>query len=131
MNSILLISNNANRQKQIQEICDRLSFNLTTKQSITDYILELEDKAYQSVIIDYNNGDDVVKTVKITKKIRPRLPIIFISESDDKALLQKIYNEGLFYVYVAPINEDILSEVLKSSILHKKKDDNLINRFTN
>jgi DNA-binding NtrC family response regulator len=129
MNSILLISNSINRQKQIQEICDRLVFNLTAKQSITDYILELEDKEYQSVIIDNNDGDDVVKTVQITKKIRPRLPIIFISESDDKELLQKIYNEGVFYVYVAPLNEDILSEVLKSSILYKKKDDNLTRDF--
>ena len=98
MNSILLISNNSNHQKQIQEICDKISFDLTTKHTITDYILELEDKVYQTVIIDYNNEDDFVKTVQITKKIRPRLPIIFISGSDDKELLQKIYNEGVFYV---------------------------------
>ncbi|HEY4756573.1 MAG TPA: response regulator [Ignavibacteriaceae bacterium] len=131
MNSILLISNNSNHQKQIQEICDKISFDLTTKHTITDYILELEDKVYQTVIIDYNNEDDFVKTVQITKKIRPRLPIIFISGSDDKELLQKIYNEGVFYVYVSPLNEDILTEVLKSSIIYKMKEDHLINKFTN
>jgi len=130
MNSFLLISNNADHQKQIQEICVKMSFDLTTKQTITDYILELEDKVYQSVIIDYNLEDDL-KIVQITKKIRPRLPIIFISESDDKKYLQKIYNEGVFYIYVSPINEDILSEVLKSSIVYKMKEDNLINKFTN
>ena len=131
MNSILLISNNSNHQKQIQEICDKISFDLTTKHTITDYILELEDKVYQTVIIDYNNEDDFVKTVQITKKIRPRLPIIFISGSDDKELLQKIYNEGVFYVYVSPLNEDILTEVLKSSIIYKIKKNHLINKFTN
>jgi len=131
MNSILLISNNSNHQKQIQEVCDKISFDLTTKHTITDYILELEDKVYQTVIIDYNNEDDFVKTVQITKKIRPRLPIIFISGSDDKELLQKIYNEGVFYVYVSPLNEDILTEVLKSSIIYKMKEDHLINKFTN
>ena len=131
MNSILLISNNSNLQKQIQEVCDKISFDLTTKHTITDYILELEDKVYQTVIIDYNNEDDFVKTVQITKKIRPRLPIIFISGSDDKELLQKIYNEGVFYVYVSPLNENILTEVLKSSIIYKMKEDHLINKFTN
>ena len=131
MNSILLISNNSNHQKQIQEVCDKILFDLTTKHTITDYILELEDKVYQTVIIDYNNEDDFVKTVQITKKIRPRLPIIFISGSDDKELLQKIYNEGVFYVYVSPLNEDILTEVLKSSIIYKMKEDHLINKFTN
>ena len=131
MNSILLISNNSNHQKQIQEICDKISFDLTTKHTITDYILELEDKVYQTVLIDYNNEYDFVKTVQITKKIRPRLPIIFISGSDDKELLQKIYNEGVFYVYVSPLNEDILTEVLKSSIIYKMKEDHLINKFTN
>lgn len=131
MNSILLISNNTHNQKLIQEICDKMSFGLTIKRTITDFILELEDQVYQSVIIDCNLEDDLIKIVRIIKKIRPRLPIIFISKNDNKEELQKVYNEGVFYVYVLPLDRDILIEVLKSSIVYKMKEDNLINKFTN
>lgn len=131
MNSILLISNNTHNQKLIQEIYDKMSFGLTIKRTITDFILELEDQVYQSVIIDCNLEDDLIKIVRITKKIRPRLPIIFISKNDNKKELQKVYNEGVFYVYVLPLDRDILIEVLKSSIVYKMKEDNLINKFTN
>lgn len=130
MNTILLLSNNIEHRLQMQEICTELDFDLKVITNVIDFILEVEKKDYQTLFIDGSPDEEYVKLIQILKKIRPRIPIIFISDNDHKEYLQKIYNEGIFYLYTAPLNKDILIEVVKSSIVFKIKEDNLINKFT-
>lgn len=130
MNTILLLSNNIEHRLQMQEICTELDFDLKVITNVIDFILEVEKKDYQTLFIDGSPDEEYLKLVQILKKIRPRIPIVFISDNDHKENLQKIYNEGVFYLYTAPLNKDILIEVVKSSIVFKIKEDNLINKFT-
>lgn len=130
MNSILLLSNNIEHRQQIQEICNQLQLDLSEMSNVIDFIFEVEKKDYQTLFIDGSPDEEYLKLVQILKKIRPRIPIVFITDNDHKENLQKIYNEGVFYIYTAPLNKDILIEVIKSSIVFKIKEDNLINKFT-
>ena len=114
----------------MQEICNELDFDLMVISNVIDFILEVEKKDYQTLFIDGSPDEEYLKLVQILKKIRPRIPIVFISDNDHKENLQKIYNEGVFYLYTAPLNKDILTEVINSSIVFKIKEDNLINKFT-
>jgi len=130
MNTILLLSNNIEHRLQMQEICNELDFDLMVISNVIDFILEVEKKDYQTLFIDGSPDEEYLKLVQILKIIRPRIPIVCIADNDHKEYLQKIYNEGVFYLYTAPLNKDILIEVLKSSIVFKIKEDNLINKFT-
>ena len=130
MNTILLLLNNIEHRLQMQEICNELDFDLMVISNVIDFILEVEKKDYQTLFIDGSPDEEYLKLVQILKIIRPRIPIVCIADNDHKEYLQKIYNEGVFYLYTAPLNKDILIEVLKSSIVFKIKEDNLINKFT-
>lgn len=130
MNTILLLSNNIENRLQMQEICTELDFDLMVISNVIDFILEVEKKDYQTLFIDGSPDEEYLKLIQILKKIRPRIPIIFIADDDNQDKLQKIYNEGVFYLYTAPLNKDILIKVVKSSIVFKIKEDNLINKFT-
>lgn len=130
MNTILLLSNNIEHRLQMQEICNKLDVELIEISNVIYFILEVEKKDYQTIFIDGSPDEEYLKLVQILKKIRPRIPIVFISDNDHKENLQKIYNEGIFYLYTAPLNKDILIEVINSSIVFKIKEDNLINKFT-
>ncbi|MFO7524491.1 MAG: hypothetical protein R6W68_03475 [Ignavibacteriaceae bacterium] len=130
MNTILLLSNNIEHRLQMQEICNELDINLMVISNVIDFILEVEKNDYQTIFIDGSPDEEYLKLVQILKKIRPRIPIVFITDNVHKENLQKIYNEGVFYLYTSPINKDILIEVINSSIVFKIKEDNLINKFT-
>jgi len=112
------------------EICAELEFDLTEISNVIDFILEVEKKDYQTVFIDESSDEEYLKLIQLIKKIRPRIPIVCITDNFHKEYLQKIYNEGVFYLYTAPLYKDILIEVVKSSIVFKIKEDNLINKFT-
>lgn len=114
----------------MQEICTELDFDLMVISNVIEFILEIEKKDYQTLFIDGSPDEEYLKLIQLIKKIRPRIPIVFITDNDHKDNLQKIYNEGVFYLYTAPLNKDILIEVIKSSIVFKIKEDNLINKFT-
>lgn len=113
----------------MQEICNELDFDLMVISKVIDFILEVEKKDYQTLFIDGSPNEEFLKLVQILKKIRPRVPIVFIADNDNKEKLQKIYNEGVFYLHTTPISKNILKEVIKSSIIFKIKKDNLFNKL--
>lgn len=131
MNTILLLSSIIEHRLQMQETCSELGIDLKVISNVIDFILEAEKKDYHAIFVDGSPDEEYLKLVQLIKKIRPRIPIVCIADNDKKENLQKIYNEGVFYLYTAPLNKDILIEVVKSSVVFKIKEDNLTNKFTN
>ncbi|WP_290661606.1 hypothetical protein [Ignavibacterium sp.] len=129
MNTILLLSNSSEHKLQMQEICDELDLRLTVTSNVIDFILEMEKKDFQTFFIDGKPDEEYLKVLQLTKKIRPRIPIVFITDNASKEKLEQIYNEGIFYLYTTPLNKRILTEVIKSSIVFKIKKDNIFNKL--
>lgn len=129
MNTILLLSNSSEHKLQMQEICDELDLRLTVTSNVIDFILEMEKKDFQTFFIDGKPDEEYLKVLQLTKKIRPRIPIVFITDNASKKKLEQIYNEGIFYLYTTPLNKRILTEVIKSSIVFKIKKDNIFNKL--
>lgn len=127
MNSILLLSNTQQVRKQIEEICSEFKLLIKVCKNVTEFILELEENNYQTIIIDFGIDDSSRDLVRISKKFRPRVPIIFITDEDNKQLLQKIVEEGVFYIFINSLSKNILIEVINSSIVYEIKSNNTIN----
>jgi DNA-binding NtrC family response regulator len=75
-----------------------------------DLLLEVLENDYNLIIFDLEisklNG---LKTVKILRKIRPKVSLVVISGDPSKELGGKILQEGVAYYAIKPINPEAIS----------------------
>jgi len=57
-----------------------------------------------------------LKWIKVIKRIRPKIPLIIISEEVDQKTGGKIYDEGTFYLCVRPVRREVIRNALSAAI---------------
>ena len=84
-----------------------------------DMLLELMERDYELLVYglqpdDYNS----LKILKILKKIRPKVPLIVISNESSSELGAKILQEGVVYFAVKPYNPEAIKSVIFNTMLN-------------
>jgi len=58
----------------------------------------------------------IKQQVKIIKRIKPKIPLIVISDDIESVEGGKIYEEGVFHLAQKPIDKNIIKEIISASI---------------
>ncbi len=95
-----------------------LSKPTVTVDSVTedeDVLLQMLEKDYDALIVDLDMlSFDGLKMVKILRRMRPKVPLVVISNDPSKELGGKILQEGVIYYAVKPVH----LEAVKQAVLN-------------
>ena len=119
--------------REIVSVCSKctreLGMDLICKRDFPCMLLELQENDYKVILCDCSdNFQKCSNWTKVIKKIRPKVPLIVITQEIDKSTGGKLYQEGIFYLCEKPLNKNYLKEVL-SAILTPSKSHDKINNF--
>ena len=99
------------------DCCSEIGMGLVKQTEFTNFIFELQQNILDLVIFDSNDQfSDCLKQVKIIKRIKPKAPLIVISNNIENIEGGKIYEAGVFHLAQKPINKNIIQEIIRASI---------------
>jgi len=103
------------------EVCESLAAELkienNIKYKLANFLLSLQENDYQVALLDCKHLDmESLKWVQVVHRIRPKIPLIIISDEVDQNTGGKVYEEGTFYLYIRPVVKSTLKKVLMAAL---------------
>lgn len=111
-------------QELVKKILKPYDYTVIFEKSTTASILKILEQEIASIIIDLEiPTDSNFDLLKIVKKVRPRLPIIALTEDYSLETVRKITEIGVFYCAARPIQVGELEKVLDALERFLQKND--------
>ncbi|UCG35563.1 MAG: hypothetical protein JSW17_01835 [Candidatus Omnitrophota bacterium] len=114
---ILIGSNNKSIIAKIKEVAVNQEISIRTEQKIEDFLLNVQAQDYRAILFDINMSCyEAVKTIRLIRRMRPKIPLIVLLDKIDKKIGGQILNEGVFHIILSPNKRNLtttLSAVLK------------------
>lgn len=112
--------------EEIVSVCGllgkELGMEIENHEELANFLLQLQDKDFHVAMYDCNHiNSDVLKWVKIVRRIRPKIPLIIFSDDVDQETGGNAYDEGIFYLYVRPVVKSVLNKVIKAALEIQQK----------
>lgn len=99
------------------DCCSEIGMGLLKQKEFTNFIFELQQNILDLIIFDSKNQyADCLKQVMIIRRIKPKIPLIVISDNIESIEGGKIYEEGIFHLAQKPIDKNIIKEIIIASI---------------
>ena len=99
------------------DCCSEIGMGLYKQTEFTNFIFELQQGLIDLIIFDSKDQyADCLKQVKIIRRIKPKIPLIVISDNIESIEGGKIYEEGIFHLAQKPIDKNIIKEIIIASI---------------
>lgn len=113
-----ILRNQQNETLQLcQEISDEIGINLTTASSMAEFLLRLQENDLHVAIFECNHFSmETFGWLKLIRKMRPKIPLIFVCHELERETEAQMYEIGIFYVGVRPVHRVLLSEVFLAAI---------------
>jgi DNA-binding NtrC family response regulator len=113
-----------------KEVAKEIGMKIVNKHDVAQFLLDLQENDYQVALFDCKNMDvDCLKWVKVIRRTRPKIPLIIISDEVDMKTGGKVYEEGTFYLYILPIEKEVLRNILSAAIASSKSKES--NQYSN
>lgn len=117
MRTGIIFSSDNNVVETCFDCCSEIGLGLVKQTEFTNFIFELQQDIFDLIIFDSTNQyTDCLKLVKIIRKIKPKTPLILISDNIENIEGGKIYEEGIFHLAQKPIQKSIIKEIISASI---------------
>jgi len=117
MRTGIIYSSDQNVVDTCFDCCSEIGMGLFKKTEFTNFIFEIQQDLIDLIIFDSNDQyADCLKQVKIIKRIKPKIPLIVISDDIESVEGGKIYEEGVFHLAQKPIDKNIIKEIISASI---------------
>jgi DNA-binding NtrC family response regulator len=129
--SAIILSNDEETISVCSKCARELEMEIVCKSDFPCMLLELQENDYKVILCDCS--DDYQKCsnwIKVIKRIRPKVPLILITQEIDKSTGGKLYQEGIFDLCEKPLDQDYLKEVL-FAILTPSKSHDKIKKYNN
>ena len=111
---------------QISGIISKHNYSIIIANSALNSVLKILEKQIDLVIVDlYFPSNTSLDLIKIIKRMRPRLPIIALSEDFSLRTVREFIKSGIFYCAMKPIQIYEIENVLDAVMLYHKKHDNV------
>lgn len=99
------------------DCCSEIGIGLVKQSDFTNFIFKLQQDPFDVIFFDSEHlYKEWLKYIKIIKSIKPKVPLIFISDKVETSEGGKIYEEGIFHLAQKPLNKEIIKEVITASI---------------
>ena len=114
---ILLGSQNKLTIPIVQEIADEMAITVQAEQKIEDFLLNVQENDYKAIIFDLNMSNyEGVKTIRLIRRMRPKIPLITLVEKIDKKSGGQILSEGVFQLVMSPPSKENLRATLMTAL---------------
>ena len=114
---ILLGSQNKLTIPIVQEIADEMAITVQAEQKIEDFLLNVQENDYKAIIFDLNMSNyEGVKTIRLIRRMRPKIPLITLVEKIDKKSGGQILSEGVFQLMMSPPSKENLRATLMTAL---------------
>ena len=114
---ILLGSQNKLTIPIVQEIADEMAITVQAEQKIEDFLLNVQENDYKAIIFDLNMSNyEGVKTIRLIRRMRPKIPLITLVEKIDKKSGGQILSEGVFQLVMSPPSKENLRATLMTAM---------------
>ena len=116
---ILIGSNNKSIIAKIKEVAVNQEINIRTEQKIEDFLLNVQAQDYRAILFDINMSCyEAIKTIRLIRRMRPKIPLIVLMDKIDKKIGGQILNEGVFHIILDPNSKNLSATM--SAVLRKK-----------
>lgn len=91
-----------------QEAAPIVPFEVIVEQKLEDFLLTIQEQSYHAMVFDLAMRADIdpVKTIRLIRQMRPKVPLIVVTTELDKKFGSQIMNEGVFHIITAPLNKE-------------------------
>jgi len=114
---ILLGSQNELIIPVVREVAEELRVSLQLEQKIEDFLLNVQGNDYKAIIFDLNMSSyEGVKTIRLIRRMRPKIPLITLVEKIDKKIGGQILSEGVFQLVMSPPSKENLRITLMTAL---------------
>jgi DNA-binding NtrC family response regulator len=109
-----------------KDVVKEIGMKIVNKHDVEHFLLDLQETDYKVAIFDFRNMDvGCLKWVNVIRRIRPKIPLIIISDNVDQKTGGKVYEEGTFYLYILPVQKEVLRNILLAAIAsYESKESN-------
>ena len=98
-----------------EEVAVGFGVEVIVKKKIEDILLAIQENDFKVIIFDLSiEGMEALKTIRLIRRMRPKIPLITLAEKIDKTIGGKIYNEGIHQLILTPLNKNNLQTALKT-----------------
>ena len=96
---ILIGSKNKSIIATIKEVAVDQEISIRTEQRIEDFLLNVQEQDYKAILFDINMSCyEAIKTIRLIRRMRPKIPLIVLLNKIDKKSGGQILNEGVFHI---------------------------------
>ena len=115
--NMLIGSQNETTIQICENIATEIGVALTIKKKIEDILLALQENDFKVIIFDLSlHGMEALKTIRLIRRMRPKIPLMILADKLDKIIGGKILSEGVFHIVLDPNKKNLtvaLNAVLK------------------
>jgi len=99
------------------EIGREIGLSVTVAPTIPSFLLALHEDDFSIAILDcVNSGTAILDWVRLIRRLRPKVPLIVICDQIDQTMGGKIHEQGVFYLYIRPVHQEILRDVCVAAL---------------
>ena len=118
---ILLGSQNKLVIPIVLEVADEMAITVQAAQKIEDFLLNIQENDYTAIIFDLNMSNyEGVKTIRLIRRMRPKIPLITLMDKIDKKIGGQILSEGVFQLVMSPPSKENLQTILMTALKNVK-----------
>lgn len=100
---ILIGTNSKSIIATLQKISVVHAIKISTEQTLEDFLLNVQQEDCQAIMFDTRLiRCDVIKMVRLIRRMRPKVPLIVLLDKIDKKLGGEILTEGAFQIILRP-----------------------------
>jgi DNA-binding NtrC family response regulator len=109
-----------------QSLGNEMRIKVVSKPNLANFLLGLQENDYQIAIFDCIHMDsENLKWIKVVRKVRPKIPLIILSDEVDQKTGGKVYEEGIFYRCVRPVDKNMLRDILDAALTFYQSEINI------
>lgn len=127
-NHALILSSDISLINQVNEMLLSRNMSVYIEKSRISSIWSVLMQDVEFMVIDIDSfSEENIDYIKIIKKIRPKLPLVVLSQDNSVESHSKLKEMGIFYISIKPVDQLEFSMVIDAvKLLHTKKSDTLV-----
>ena len=113
--TVLFASGDEYLKERVLEVLDKDRHHVVVADNCKDVVEKLLDSDFDAIIFDHDLKElDSTDTMQLIKKIRPKLPIIVLSEAISYESEVKIAKLGVHFRLNKPLDEEVTKALFES-----------------
>jgi len=111
--TVILASPDAEVVRTVRPLLEEMGYSCITLDKGSRVVLEMLARSVQLIILDLDlDGMSGMEIIPIIKELRPRVPLVILSEDDSFETGKEIAKFGVWYFLIKPVDSAIMYNLI-------------------